>query len=242
MNISINSKNNSLKLSDLKQFETKQGIVLPNEYRDFMLKFNGGSPSPRNFDLPDQKANPLHVFYGIGASLKSDDLAEVIQIFKGRIRNSLIPIAADSFGNQICLGLHGSRKGKVYFWDHESERLLFKFRSLTLVANSFKGFIDGIYEYIDPNESRIEKIVRLGSRIELESLLDSGYDIESVDEYDRTIIENCAISAQDELIEYLFSRGASLRSSLEIAEKNAKHFDSHLSTVKLIKELKAKEI
>ena len=242
MNISVKSKNNSLKLSDIKQFETKLGIVLPSEYRDFLLKFNGGSPSPRNFDLPNEKANPLHLFYGIGTSVKSDDLTEAIKIFKGRIKNSLIPIASDPFGNQICLGVKGRQKGKVYFWDHESEGLLFKIRSLTLIADSFEKFIDGIYEYNDPNESLIEKIVRLGSKSGLESLLDSGYDIESVDEYDRTIIEICAIAAQNELIEYLFSRGASLRSSLEIAEKNAQFFDTHRSTVKLINELKAKKI
>lgn len=32
-----------------------------------------------------------------------------------------MPIATDSFGNKLCIGVKGKHYGKIYFWDHENE-------------------------------------------------------------------------------------------------------------------------
>jgi hypothetical protein len=54
----------------------------------------------------------------------------------------------DPFGNAICLGVTGRWRGKVYFWDHDSEPDLDEWdgsvdtaENITLLAHSFTDFV-----------------------------------------------------------------------------------------------------
>jgi hypothetical protein len=69
--------------------------------------------------------------------------------------HTIIPIASDGGGDQICLGVSGSERGQVYYWDHHNEwdeedyeedwgepmPPEEKFSNLTLVAGSFEEFL-----------------------------------------------------------------------------------------------------
>ncbi len=44
-------------------------------------------------------------------------------IYDERISQDLMAIGSDSFGNQYCIGIHGARFGKIYFWDHEEDHV-----------------------------------------------------------------------------------------------------------------------
>jgi len=64
------------------------------------------------------------------------------QVKPPRIPRDMIPIARDSFGNQICIGVSGPRCGYVYFWDHENEdEDEPTYRNMHLVAKSFQEFL-----------------------------------------------------------------------------------------------------
>ncbi len=75
-----------------------------------------------------------------------------------RMPQTLLPIGCDCFDNQICIGIAGPERGKVYGWDHENEanpdyytekglpvppRLMFQ--NVNLIANSFEEFFDQMY-------------------------------------------------------------------------------------------------
>lgn len=169
------------------------------------------------------------------------DILNNYKVFKGRIKKELLPIAEDSFGNQICIGIKNKYIGKIYFWDHELEESFFKSKAITLIANSFNDFLDSLFEYVDPDESVLSRVIRLGDISELSNLIDNGLDIEMTDEHGRTIIERSAIAGHDQMIEYLFELGAQLKASLELAEKNAEYFETHLTTVLLLKKLSSKK-
>lgn len=57
----------------------------------------------------------------------------------------------DPFGNAICLGVRGTPRGRVYFWDHERgpapnrwDRQVETAKNVRLLANSFSEFVTGL--------------------------------------------------------------------------------------------------
>jgi hypothetical protein len=102
---------------------------------------------------------PFSDFYGSKDTINS--LAENIEAYKGRMPDMIIPIGDDGMGNQICLGIGGDERGKVYYWDHENEwdeqqymedygvpmPPEMKFQNVYLVAESFEDFIRGLEKY-----------------------------------------------------------------------------------------------
>lgn len=76
-------------------------------------------------------SSDIREFYGIGdvkVSFNSVGLEQWIE--KG-----YLPIASDSFGNHIVIGLTHDRSGKIYFCDHE------KGNKATCVADNLKEFL-----------------------------------------------------------------------------------------------------
>lgn len=133
------------------QFEERWGVVLPPEYKQFLLKSNGGWPNPNVFEVPGWhgQGSVLDAFYGIHNGRKSEQLDSNCKTYEDRVPADLIPIADDAGGNNICIGWEGERTGKVYFWDHEDEIdeegcLRDDYRNVFLVANSLQEFLDGL--------------------------------------------------------------------------------------------------
>ncbi|WP_437631955.1 SMI1/KNR4 family protein [Sorangium sp. So ce854] len=108
--------------ADISSLEERLGAVLPEEYRRFLLEFNGGSPTPDTVDvegLPGASAD-VQVFFGIGRSIESSNLDWNLAALAERLEAGMIPIAADSGGNVFCLALQGRRRGSVFYCDLES--------------------------------------------------------------------------------------------------------------------------
>ena len=212
-------------------FERRIGTRLPEEYRQFLIEHNGGKPVPCDFKISEMEGeDSLHHVYGLHAGPIYLRLEEAYENHKGRIPTSMIPIADDPAGNAICIGIGRKNAGKIFFWDHEEEE------NVTEICSSFGGFLESLFEWVNPDESPTQKIMRTNDLPSLVKLLDSGYDIETKNEYDRTILEDAAIAANDDMIRLLLERGANIRGALALAEGNAEFFDQHKSTVLLIKE------
>jgi hypothetical protein len=135
--------------AELDAFEVRTKIKLPSEYRNWLLKYNGGSPRPRGFVFDERgKRSEANIswFYAIygadyeGNVTRLEDEIQTFKIKETRVPIDLIPIASASLGNQICLGYQASNLGKVYFWDHERE-CDGAYDNCYLIANSFNEFI-----------------------------------------------------------------------------------------------------
>jgi hypothetical protein len=138
------------------QFEARWGVMLPLEYKQFLLTSNGGMPIPENFEIPGfhGQGSALTSFYGIHDGPEHNRLDRACEVHKDRIPADLIPIAWDAFGNEVCIGWKGKRRGKIYFWDHEDEldeNGLHRqdYSNVFLVANSLDEFLNNLYEYKD---------------------------------------------------------------------------------------------
>lgn len=99
------------KVSDM---ETEYGIKLPDQYKAFLYKYNGGYTPETQFKIKKESSD-IRGFYGIGdvkLSLNEIELGEWLD-------RGILPIACDSFGNYVAIGITDKNNGKIYFCDHE---------------------------------------------------------------------------------------------------------------------------
>ena len=141
---------------ELDSLEKYAEVVFPNEYRNHLLKDNGGQCTPSVFHFSENgkvtsscidRFLPTHK--ETWGSLK--DYIETYKIDEKRLPNNLIPVAFDPGGNLICLSCFGSDAGSVYFWDHENEVDYSETddsdtTNLYLIANSFSVFLASLTE------------------------------------------------------------------------------------------------
>ena len=241
MRIKQSNRFGKLSPHNLSKFEHKQALHLPEDYRQFLLKHNGGAPAPMNTIDFEKEGRPtssdVQFIYGIHDGEYWASLEWHLKNLEGRIVAEGLPVAGDSAGNQYVLITRGEQEGQIYFWDHELETDPPSYQNMSYVAASFAEFTEKLYEYVQPDESEADRILRQNDLIGLERLLKSGYDVEKTNEYGRTLIENAAIKNRPEIIQRLFDHGAQLRNALEYARQNYKFFEKHKESVDLLEKL-----
>jgi hypothetical protein len=101
--------------------EKRIGCRLPEPYRRFLLKNNGGTPAPDmdTIDIEHMAGSPtdVDVFFGIDRTIKSSTIEWNMSALEGRIANHLLPIASDSGGNIFCVSLSQPDFGAVVYCD-----------------------------------------------------------------------------------------------------------------------------
>lgn len=152
--------------------ETVLGVTLPIDYRDFVGEYGASAfgesvqfrlletdpvhpvQSLLGTPIPRYEEGHLSAFYG-GKEAGTYSLANALEAYKRRMPDTMIPIADDGGGNQICFGIKGKEHGKVYYWDHHNEwdeqdfledygepmPADVKFQNVYLIAESFEDFI-----------------------------------------------------------------------------------------------------
>lgn len=111
--------------------EMQYDIILPTQYKNFLHKYNGGFTPKTKFKV-GKTSSDLRGFFGIGdvkLSLDNVELGEWVE------KNSF-PIACDSFGNYIVIGLSNNDADKIYFYDHENRN------RLEFLTENLKDFIE----------------------------------------------------------------------------------------------------
>jgi cell wall assembly regulator SMI1 len=132
--------------SRLRAFEAQIGATLPEDYRAFLIAYNGGAVSRTHFHISEAEGDStLASFYGLHDGPTWARLDAAFADYRGRIPAWLLPIAADEGGNAICLGLTGEDRGRIYFWDHECEGAAPDI-AVTRIAPSFRVFCDHLFE------------------------------------------------------------------------------------------------
>lgn len=144
----------------IRKFESHIGHTLPDEYRAFLLKHNGGHPDPDAFTLNifgDDEEDVVMCFFPLrDLSLGSvevenleelrtwplhcawDDLQDdLVNLYEMELENPLLPIGTDGSSNYFCVVLAGDRQGSIAFLEHETAE------SVEL-ADSFSSFLDGL--------------------------------------------------------------------------------------------------
>ncbi|MDF7670680.1 SMI1/KNR4 family protein [Orbaceae bacterium ESL0721] len=149
----IFSFDNSNVAEKIALFEETLGIKIPDTYRDFLKKYNGGQTIDAYFDINGESSD-IRCFYGFEEQDEYCDFPQVMQYnsFTSAIENGYLPIAEDSFGNYIVIGIGKLNYGKISFWDHEID-------TYNYLCPNFKDFISQIksHEYVPLSiEERIQ--------------------------------------------------------------------------------------
>ncbi len=139
----------SLTYNDIEKVEAELEIKLPQDYKSFLVKHNGGQPKDGiKFMKKDHTDDiawdfPINVFFGIDENDTSYELLTMYAIFCDRMPSQLIPIADDGIGNKICIGIHGEYFGKVYLWKFDGENKEDEeptFDNIDMLAENFEEF------------------------------------------------------------------------------------------------------
>ncbi|MCM3170799.1 MULTISPECIES: SMI1/KNR4 family protein [unclassified Paenibacillus] len=131
-------------LEQIENFENTTNIKLPTLYRDFLLEYNGGRVQPNVFKISsDEGESALNIFYGIG-SMRSN-LEKKFDFFDDILEIGFIPIASDSGGNQVCLGVTEEFYEQIYFWIHDEEYDE-AMENMFFLAKNINEFIGSLYD------------------------------------------------------------------------------------------------
>lgn len=138
----------------LAHFEKELGVSLPDPYRRFLLRNNGGRP-PRDKDTVDVEGLPgsptsVQVFFRIGGEIESSDLMWNRETLNEHIPTDRLAIACDSGGGVFCILLHGAERGAVFFCDlHPVYGSPEVYPGFYPVAPDFDSFLKKIREFPD---------------------------------------------------------------------------------------------
>lgn len=123
--------------SQVEEVEKRLGVRLPNDFRDFILEYNGGYFSDPRIGAPTDEwpLDSLCAIDGIGASDPDDELANdfIMRIFTDNDPPFLLPFSYTNNGNLLILSLKGEDRGAIYMQQAGT-------REWFLIANNIEEF------------------------------------------------------------------------------------------------------
>ena len=137
------------------EFENEVGTKFPEDYKNFMLESNGGTPKEDLlYDFFDEvteaeNTSVIREFFSLFSddSVKMSNLREIYKImtYEETISTDMLPIADDPGGNIIGISLNKDDFGYVYFINHEYDDLDTGYLVKSKIAESFSNFIGALY-------------------------------------------------------------------------------------------------
>jgi hypothetical protein len=137
--------------------ERTVGAALPDQYKRFLEKHNGGRLKPDTFPVK-WDSNPecarrfpsdsVHYLFGMGDGDDSEFLRH-LDLYRSRIPDDTVPVGMDPGGNLILLGIRDPNTNKVFLWvkDYEVEEgEPPDYSNVGLVAQSFDEFLKALYD------------------------------------------------------------------------------------------------
>lgn len=115
----------SCNMDQIESFERKFSIKIPEDYKEYLLNFNGAKPINVICLLNNNDETLIHHMYG----LHSIDYCSI------DVKDSKLLFADDSFGNYFSIIVSQTEQyGFIYFINHETNES-------TLICESFSKFI-----------------------------------------------------------------------------------------------------
>ena len=136
-----------LDMEDIRRVEGKLGFNIPEEYRDFLLRNNGGKPIPNAVKYEGEYFDYVACFYGARFNTYADDIFRNVEEYNEYILPHYLPIADSPSGNVYCLSLKSTDFGAVYCWDHETANYGGEpwEENMIKLAGSLNEFFAGLY-------------------------------------------------------------------------------------------------
>jgi hypothetical protein len=128
---------------EVADFENRHALTLPDDYRSFLIKTNGGMPLPLVLIRCPGVNVCVIKFYSLNDDYPYDlDHSCNSTDWETAYEHGYLQIARDPGGSSILISTRGSDGGYVYFLDREET--LRPPGGLVKVAESFTGLINGL--------------------------------------------------------------------------------------------------
>ena len=97
----------------ISEFEKKYNFVFPEQYRDFLLKYNGGETLKTKFKINGINSS-VRAFYRLGNADEycHFNLLERTESLDGFLKDNIIPIASNLLGDDIIMNIEN---GEIFF-------------------------------------------------------------------------------------------------------------------------------
>jgi hypothetical protein len=214
--VEIKTHSSPIRESDITNFEKNNALKLPEDYKNFMLQYNGGYPMPNSFKIKKYGASMMDCFYGINAKTDIRDMEYNKKIYKKRVPKEFLIIGADQLGNLILIGIKDKYINKIYFWWHEEESDTDEpvYTNIYMIADNFNTFLNSLYVTEEKKTEVLGQIFKSGDNKKIEELINSGWDINSPLESGMRAIEFAVILKNNEILKLLISKGSELKGAL----------------------------
>jgi hypothetical protein len=160
-------------LQVIKKFENKIGYILPKNYVDFILKYNGTSINNYiySFKIYSESNNRFEGVYSVGIFLSYGTTLESIDWYWDN-RNSdenypfpdhVIPFILGGEGNLICFDYRhnvNTEDPKIVYWNHEERGQLKEGFEIYYIANSFDDFVEKLSDFRTEEEKKDDEDFR----------------------------------------------------------------------------------
>ena len=133
----LNYKDSSIDI--IESVEHRLQIALPGDYKQFVLKYDGGYPNPNHFTV-DGNVEIFNNLLSLDEN-ETDNIYEILEDLQDRIGDQLFPFAEDGFGNLLCFDYSADKT--IVFWDHEKN--YDDFKETTFVCSSFSSLIENLF-------------------------------------------------------------------------------------------------
>ena len=133
--------------------ETTLEVKIPQDYKDFLLKNNGGIPEEIQMfsfcEIDPENGKEYEMETDIQNFSSINDIPFYYKNLIGAraIPEKYLSIACDSCGNEILLCANEFENyGKIFFGNHEMYHPETNYFNMTLIADSFTEFLNIVYE------------------------------------------------------------------------------------------------
>jgi len=135
-------------LSDIRDLELENNIKLPNDYIDFLLRFNGGDvePTDENSIYIEEFGEGINVDVLFGIQTKEVELS--VEFWSNKYRNEMphdVIIIGDSYQHGFIVLLCSGENAGIYYWDDTYEFECSNDENNTyFIADTFTDFVKGL--------------------------------------------------------------------------------------------------
>ena len=166
----------------IERFQSRNNVILPDEYKTFLLKYNGGMTPKTKFNI-NKVSSDIRYFYGLGNVNEDYNLQYLIDKrneFQNYLKEKMLPIAANAFGDDIILCILEKDRGSIYFRYHDRNKKYIRLTdSLPEFVSKCKSEKIG---YIPTIEERKQKLIQNGKAANITDGLIKLWQVE-IDKY-----------------------------------------------------------
>lgn len=166
---------------EVEKIEKTYNIIIPEQYKNFLLTYNGGKTPETEFKVNGVNSD-IQGFYGLGKAKKNFHFDSIKGLYKMEewLEDKMFPIASNTFGDYILISIDDEKRGGIFFHYHDRAKNYIK------LADDFTSFVGKCKSkklgHIRTMEERKEDMKKLGKYHKITPEKIAGWQAE-IDEY-----------------------------------------------------------